>query len=352
MKISFVACFLGSTAVRASADAGLRASSPAKSKPVKPAADLKAYWSERAVSRSFASRRRQFVPLGPHLVRSTLFVRLDRPAQAEATFMQVAISEEFTHGQCITGCDNPDYNGNRARCRRDCDTMEENGSTTNTRTANCFSCDNGFNYGSRKYGRCMDACETKRDTLDGICDDATNTDECYAWCVGASAAMDFCLVSFPEAVARLWNVGGRFGHARPVTCSSGFNVSRAARSCLSPPPVRESSTATAETSTPATTTATTGASRPGPASIARSFAPGAASTIARISTAATRSSRRCNEAMGFRPFRDGWRDSRSPASCSHWGVVSICGRSLGRAERALEKVVGKRVDIFTIHLRN
>lgn len=163
MKISFVACFLGSTAVRASADTGLRASSPAKSKPVKPAADLKAYWSERA---------------------------------AEATFMQVAISEEFTHGQCITGCDNPDFDGNRARCRRDCDKMEENGSTSNTRTATCFSCDDGFKYGSRKYSRCMDACETKRDTLDGICDDATNTDDCYAWCMGASAALDFCLREF------------------------------------------------------------------------------------------------------------------------------------------------------------
>jgi hypothetical protein len=153
MKVFSLACFLG-IAVAHATDA-----SPQVSADTEEVTDLKTYWDERA---------------------------------AEASFMQIAISEGFTYGQCKRGCNVKNFNGNRKRCERDCDKLDQNGDTTRDRTANCFSCD-GHQFGSRKWVRCMDACEARRDTAEGVCADVIDLVECKLFCIGGSDAREDCL---------------------------------------------------------------------------------------------------------------------------------------------------------------
>ena len=180
MKVASIACFLGA-AVASASGASIRASSGTE--------ELANKWNELA---------------------------------AEASYMQVAIKEQFTYGQCIAGCENPDFDGNRARCRKNCDQLDENGDTTDNRTDRCTSCD-GFPFGGNRWNRCMDACETRRNTAGNICGDATNTDECYDWCVGGSASLDDCLRS----------VGGGGGSDRDNRCIRVSSCSKCRRWCSS-----------------------------------------------------------------------------------------------------------------------
>lgn len=113
--------------------------------------------------------------------------------EAEAAFMQVMITTERNFEQCEDDC-NAAVDLNRARCRRNCEQIDDAGGSSETRTANCADCRTLPTGGNRQV-RCYDACQQARDSGVQACNRAQSCVECRREC-GTGVVLDDCLDDF------------------------------------------------------------------------------------------------------------------------------------------------------------
>jgi hypothetical protein len=109
----------------------------------------------------------------------------------EAALMQKMIAEGRTKAQCIESCNNtPKEEINRARCRKQCDQISENGNDSTSRTFNCNDC-NTFPSGGNRRERCKAACRDSQVNQVEDCIDAETCSECRKYC-GSGVVLDEC----------------------------------------------------------------------------------------------------------------------------------------------------------------